>query len=259
MDKMAYLNQIFNLALQKKEIVIPLFVGLIIYLILPRTGKKWVQNYLIPISFFSFIFLRTLFLTIMSLKGGVHLSYVGIIVLINKSLLIIFMGITIFSYIIRLSPDHSAKGIWEKYYPTFVFALHIMGAHFISVYTKINVVPIFFVIGLTLCFFGLILDITSLWHLRKSFSITVEVRKLVNKGPYKYVRHPLYTGEVIYWLGLTLLFNNRIIYVFFIVILITQISRALLEEHKLFKHVDEYCTYKQATGFILPKVNFFRF
>lgn len=254
MDVPSYLNQILNFALEKKEILIFLFLSLFIYLILNRKGKKWVQNYLIPISFFSFMFLRTLFLTIFSLKEGITLSFISIVALINKSLLIIFMGIIIFSYIIRLSPDQPAKGLWERFYPTAVFTFHIIGAHFLGIYTKINFVPTLFVIGFTLCFFGLILDVTSLWHLRRSFSIVVEVRKLVNKGPYKYIRHPIYTGEVIYWLGLAMLFNNRFFYLFFIAILITQISRAILEEHKLSRYLDEYPNYKLGAGFILPNV-----
>lgn len=37
----------------------------------------------------------------------------------------------------------------------------------------------------------------GLWTLRRSFSITVEARKLVTRGPYRFVRHPVYLGEIL--------------------------------------------------------------
>lgn len=37
----------------------------------------------------------------------------------------------------------------------------------------------------------------GLWSLRRSFSITVEARSTVTGGPYRWVRHPVYLGELI--------------------------------------------------------------
>jgi protein-S-isoprenylcysteine O-methyltransferase Ste14 len=36
----------------------------------------------------------------------------------------------------------------------------------------------------------------GIWSLRRSFSITVEARALVTHGPYRWVRHPVYLGEI---------------------------------------------------------------
>ena len=249
-----FFKKVLNFVFKKKILVIVLSFCLLIYLFLPKKSRYWVERYLIPISFFSLMFFRTVYLTIIGIRGSLALSYISIVGLIDKTLLIVFMGILIFSYIIRISPDQPAEGIWERFYPAIVFILHIMGAHFIAIYTKINYVSYFFVTALSLCFIGLVLIIASLWQLRRSFSIMVEVRKLIINGPYKYIRHPIYTGEAIYWLGMTLLFNNRFAYGFFIAILVTQISRALLEEHKLSKYLEEYGSYKKRTGFIIPRL-----
>jgi len=37
----------------------------------------------------------------------------------------------------------------------------------------------------------------SIWSLRRSFSITVEAGELVMHGPYRWVRHPVYLGEIL--------------------------------------------------------------
>ena len=81
----------------------------------------------------------------------------------------------------------------------------------------------------------------------------VEVRKLVNTGVYRFLRHPLYTGEMTHLLGVCLLFNNPYAYSFFRVVLLMQLSRAKLEERKLSLNLPEYRIYKQNTGFIFPK------
>ena len=41
------------------------------------------------------------------------------------------------------------------------------------------------------------LTVWGMWTLRRAFSITVEVRQLVTGGPYRFVRHPIYAGEMI--------------------------------------------------------------
>ena len=36
----------------------------------------------------------------------------------------------------------------------------------------------------------------GMWTLRRSFSITVEARALVTTEPYRFIRHPIYLGEI---------------------------------------------------------------
>jgi protein-S-isoprenylcysteine O-methyltransferase Ste14 len=79
------------------------------------------------------------------------------------------------------------------------------------------------------------LTIWSMWTLRRSFSITIEARGLVTRGPYRWVRHPVYLGEILAatsvvvwrwsWLNLTIL-------TLFVSI---QMLRARWEESKLTK------------------------
>jgi protein-S-isoprenylcysteine O-methyltransferase Ste14 len=48
---------------------------------------------------------------------------------------------------------------------------------------------------------GLALSIWSLWSLGDSFSISPSDRGIVQRGPYRLVRHPMYAGELLSLLG----------------------------------------------------------
>lgn len=54
-------------------------------------------------------------------------------------------------------------------------------------------------------------DRGTLWLLGKSFRTTVEVdsgQKVVDSGPYRWVRHPSYTGILLLMVGLSLVYGN---------------------------------------------------
>jgi protein-S-isoprenylcysteine O-methyltransferase Ste14 len=85
----------------------------------------------------------------------------------------------------------------------------------------------------------------GMWTLRHSFSITVEARELVSTGPYRWVRHPIYTGEILSAFSVAFLrfswFNIFILAVFVII----QLSRSYWEESKLKKVFPDY---RNSTG-----------
>ncbi|MEW6378400.1 MAG: isoprenylcysteine carboxylmethyltransferase family protein [bacterium] len=249
----AYFQGIFQFVIDNWSIILPLaFFSLFIYWVSPQEGRSWIKNYPVPIIFFLVMFLRVLITTVLSLKTRINFS--AILGLINSSFVAIFMGIVVFSYIIRSIPKKQAQGIWERFYPVFVVVFHLMGTSLLSTHTKSNYVPPVYITGLILCVSGISLNIAALWQLKNSFSVMVEVRKLVNTGAYRFIRHPLYTGELIHLLGVCMLFNNRFSYSFCIVVIIMQLSRAKLEERKLSMHLPEYRLYKQQTGFIFPRL-----
>lgn len=99
-------------------------------------------------------------------------------------------------------------------------------------------------------------SLVALWgvlSLGRSFGIFVAVRKVVLTGPYRYVRHPIYSGYVLVWLGLVL--ANLSIAVTVIVVLHTllMIYRARLEEARLAEASPEYREYMREVGFLVPR------
>jgi len=84
------------------------------------------------------------------------------------------------------------------------------------------------------------LTLWGIWTLRRSFSITVEVRALVTNGPYRWLRHPIYLGEVLTAGGVLVWrfsLRNLIIFIFFTLV---QVLRARWEEDKLKRVFPDY-------------------
>jgi len=77
------------------------------------------------------------------------------------------------------------------------------------------------------------LTIWGMWVMRRAFSITVEARELVARGPYRWLRHPIYAGELLTAAAVALWrfsWTNLALFVAFAAI---QLLRARWEEQKL--------------------------
>lgn len=90
----------------------------------------------------------------------------------------------------------------------------------------------------------------------KNYSQEVIISKkqeLVIDGPYKFVRHPQYTAQLISDIGAGVALAS---YLVLPVVLLLQIPlfilRASLEEKLLLKHFEDYENYKKRSGFIIP-------
>lgn len=82
---------------------------------------------------------------------------------------------------------------------------------------------------------------------------------LVIVGPYKYVRHPIYTSYILDLLGLALIFNAYYSIIFIVVVNIySYVIRAMHEErHSLNRFGSQYTEYKDRSSFMIPffKIN----
>ena len=82
---------------------------------------------------------------------------------------------------------------------------------------------------------GLILALWAMLALDRSFSVTPAKRKLVSDGPYRYLRHPMYTGESLSLAGILLgnfsCWNGAVFYLF----MLSLIWRTKKEEILLYK------------------------
>jgi protein-S-isoprenylcysteine O-methyltransferase Ste14 len=106
--------------------------------------------------------------------------------------------------------------------------------------------------GLLLTVLGHYVSLWALWYLRGSFAVLAEARSPVTSGPYRYVRHPLYLGEMLSMLGLCLAMGTVTSLLFWLAITGMQLIRARIEEAKLANQFDDYRAYLERTRFILP-------
>jgi protein-S-isoprenylcysteine O-methyltransferase Ste14 len=95
----------------------------------------------------------------------------------------------------------------------------------------------------------------SLWSLRsldRSFSIIAQARAVVRRGPYRIVRHPLYTGELAAALGIVLLKPGWATFAIWASLCGLQAYRARHEEAILLATLPDYAEYQRATPQLLP-------
>jgi protein-S-isoprenylcysteine O-methyltransferase Ste14 len=144
-------------------------------------------------------------------------------------------------YLVRTDPKDRSRGFMEIVLPligsVLPFALLLSPPVYWIVQFPLRHYFIFYWMALASSF-----TVWGLWTLRKSFSITVEVRSLVLKGPYRWVRHPIYLGEIL-TAGAVMIWRfsavNMFIWTVFVFI---QMVRARLEERKLCTYFPEYYT-----------------
>lgn len=95
----------------------------------------------------------------------------------------------------------------------------------------------------------------AVWSLRslgRSVSVLAQARVLVERGPYRWVRHPLYSGEIVSSLGLTLLAGSLAALGVWLGFCFLQGYRALREEQLLVAAMPAYRGYRARTAALLP-------
>jgi len=171
----------------------------------------------------------------------------------------IFTGY-IAAYISRVPARSPARGIMETAFPVLVAGLPVMMA--MAPYTLPYWAPpalprhlLFYLAAMFLMLFGGLINLIGLLTLRRAFTIMTEARVLITHGLFRYMRHPLYTGHFIMFLGTLLLRWQSITLLLYLLFCIGQIKRAQLEERKLLAVFPEYQEYCKRTGMFWPRRN----
>jgi protein-S-isoprenylcysteine O-methyltransferase Ste14 len=94
----------------------------------------------------------------------------------------------------------------------------------------------------------------SLRYLDRSVSVLAQARELVVRGPYRWVRHPLYAGELVSSLGLAIAVNSYPALALWLAMCGLQVYRAVREEQVLLQAFPIYRSYRSRTAALLPGV-----
>jgi protein-S-isoprenylcysteine O-methyltransferase Ste14 len=114
-------------------------------------------------------------------------------------------------------------------------------------------IPILMISSLIL-FFAMVFTLLALGALGRSFSLIPQARKLVTSGPYRFVRHPVYVGEILGALGLVVWAFSIPKALVFLVLIGCEVYRALQEEKLLGEAFCEYDEYAARTKRFIPGI-----
>lgn len=97
----------------------------------------------------------------------------------------------------------------------------------------------------------------SVWSLRflgRNLSVLAQARNVVDRGPYRWIRHPLYAGEIVSSLGLTIATGSAAAAGLWLTLCALQGYRALREEQVLLRVLPGYRVYRARTAALLPGI-----
>jgi protein-S-isoprenylcysteine O-methyltransferase Ste14 len=97
----------------------------------------------------------------------------------------------------------------------------------------------------------------AVWSLRclgRNLSIIPQARGIADRGPYAWVRHPLYLGEIVATLGTVIAAWSVGAVVLWLIFCGLQAYRATREEHVLLGALPGYGEYRARTAALLPGV-----
>eukprot|EP01083_Nonionella_stella_P039059 106221_1 len=111
-------------------------------------------------------------------------------------------------------------------------------------------------VGICIAFVGNLLLIWTLYHLGKMWSLfvsTMEDHILVQSGPYKFARHPMYTATITIYIGFFMSSCGWLILITLIFNMMITVSRFRQEERlMIIEFGDEYINYMKAVGAFCP-------
>ncbi len=110
------------------------------------------------------------------------------------------------------------------------------------------------IVSSLLLFFAMIFTVVALGSLGRNFSLIPQSRKLVTRGPYRLVRHPVYVGEILGALGLTVWAASIAKTLVFLLLVGLEVYRALQEETLLREVFPEYEEYAARTKRFIPGI-----
>jgi len=144
----------------------------------------------------------------------------------------LLFAVLIFAYLFRTSPVHRSRGVREIVVPlagsVLPFCLLLSPPHPAVIASR----PLFY--GLLWGMTGATaLTVWGMWSLRSSFSITVEARQLVTTGPFRLVRHPIYSGEILAATAVAAIRFSSVNALLLLLFTALQLWRTRMEEAKL--------------------------
>ncbi len=123
---------------------------------------------------------------------------------------------------------------------------------FVALPTAQTILPVT-LLSMLLTIAGATASIYTASILGRSFSVLPQARGLVTKGPYRFIRHPLYVAELTAIFGIMLQFAQPWSFLLALMSLAAQFPRMYYEEAILTTTYPSYQEYMHVTPRLIPK------
>lgn len=170
--------------------------------------------------------------------------------LISKLTTLVFITTLIALLIFRDKPRAKAGGLMPR-------AAAIAGTYLsvaIILLPPVELPNTLYLASTLLAVAGTMFAVYSALNLGQSISMMSEARRLVVRGPYAVVRHPLYLGEGVMLIGLTLQFFSISAVLILMLQCACQVIRMNNEERVLLRTFPQYKSYMAQTARLIPHV-----
>ena len=113
------------------------------------------------------------------------------------------------------------------------------------------------ILGMLLVAGGLGFSVWARRHLGRNWSASVVVKEdhaLIRTGPYRRVRHPIYTGILLAFLGMTLTIGEWRALIGLALVVASFVRKGQVEEERMRETFAEYAQYERETSALVPYI-----
>jgi len=153
---------------------------------------------------------------------------------------------------IKSAPYFSAVYRWIQITSLVGIGLSLFDSGFLRLWQS----PSLQIVGISLSVLSISLFVHAKRTLGKNYSPCFDSYvpfQIVEVGVYKFIRHPIYTANILFLLGMLLVTGNLFQVLNLLLLTAYNIESALKEEQSLLKQFGEYRSYYARTGRFLPK------
>jgi protein-S-isoprenylcysteine O-methyltransferase Ste14 len=200
------------------------------------------------------LLLRSAYDQVVKIAGGITLVVSGfhpvdlILAILSSILLLAFLWFQVVLFFVRQLPSRKSESLVVK----IVALLGSQSVALISLLHMVDVALPMQIVSLIITLIGLSGSCYALWYLGRAFSILPEARVLVVRGPYRFIRHPLYFFETLAFFGISLSFEQPLAMMLVLLVITAQIIRMGYEERVLSAQFPAYAEYARNTARLIP-------
>jgi protein-S-isoprenylcysteine O-methyltransferase Ste14 len=163
---------------------------------------------------------------------------------------ICYFTLVIALVLLRRMPVAKSQGVWPR-------IVALLGANLliaVALLPKVSLSVPMAALAATFTGGGTLMELVILFWLGRSFTILPEARRLVTRGPYRYIRHPLYLVSIIASVGAMIQFEQPWAFLIVLAANVLQVARIHYEEQVLQGAFPEYREYSAGTWRLIPGI-----